>query len=124
MKEQLNEVLVNKIKTEIVKLRNTIIVTSKDPIPFKVTNESIDEQVGLKKNQGEADTILIHKVAAIGPGKTVVISNDKDVFVLLLHFICTSDIKANVLMQPTSAGSDKLIGITATFIISIHLYFT
>lgn len=124
MKEQLNEALVNKIKTDIVKLRNTVTVTSKDPIPFKVTNESIDEQADLKKNQGEADTILIRKVAAIGPGKTVVISDDTDVFVLLLHFISTSDIKANVLMQPTSAGSDKMIGITATFIISIHLYFT
>ena len=99
-------------------------MTSTDPIPFKVTNESIDEQTDLKKNQGEADTILIHKVAAIGPGKTAVISDDTDVFVLLLHFISTSDIKANVLMQPTSAGSDKVIGITATFIISIHHYFT
>lgn len=99
-------------------------MTSTDPVPFKVTNESIDEQTDLKKNQGEADTILIHKVAAIGPGKTAVISDDTDVFVLLLHFISTSGIKANVLMQPTSAGSDKVIGITATFIISIHHYFT
>ena len=51
----------------------------------------------------------------MGPGKAVVISDDTDVFVLLLHLISTGDIKAKVLMQPTSASSDKLIDITATY---------
>ena len=37
-----------------------------------------------------------------------------DVFVLLLHFISTGNIKANELMQPTSADSHKIIDITAT----------
>ena len=50
----------------------------------------------------------------MGPGKAVVISDDTDVFVLLLHFISTGDIKANVLMQPTSTDSDKVIDITTT----------
>ena len=51
----------------------------------------------------------------MGRGKAVVISDDTDVFVLLLHFISTGDIKAKVLMQPTSANADKVIGIAATY---------
>ena len=69
----------------------------------------------MKTNQEETDTILIHQVAAMGPGKAVVVSDDTDVFVFLLHFISTGDIKANVLMQPTLADSDKVNDITATY---------
>ena len=114
-KEQLTEVIVNKIKMDKVKIRNTITVTGKDPIPFKVTNECIEDQTDLKTNEEEVDTIFIHQIAAIGPGKAVVFSYDTDVFVLLLHYIYTGDIKANVLMQPTSADSDKVIDVAATY---------
>ena len=61
------------------------------------------------------DTILIHEVVRIGPGKTAAISDDTDVFVLLLHFIFSGDIKANLLMHATFADSDKVIDITATY---------
>ena len=37
-----------KTKIDRVKLKNTITVTRKDPIPFEVTNECIEEQVNLK----------------------------------------------------------------------------
>ena len=60
----------------------------------------------------------------MGPGNTTVISDDTDVFVLLLHFISTGDIKENVLMQPTSADSDKEIDITATYHKHISIYLT
>lgn len=43
----------------------------------------------------------------MGPGMAVVISDDTDVFVLLLYFIPTANMKKNVLMQPISANSDK-----------------
>lgn len=48
------------------------------------------------------------------PGNAVVISEDTDVFVLLLNFISTGDIETNVLMQPISADCDKVIDIAAT----------
>ena len=50
-KEQLVEIIVNKIKTDIAKIRNTIKVTGKDLIPLKVTNECIEEWTDLKANQ-------------------------------------------------------------------------
>ena len=42
-KKELVEIIVNKIKTDIAKIRNTIKVTGKDLIPLKVTNECIEE---------------------------------------------------------------------------------
>ena len=42
----------------------------------------------------------------MGPGMAAVISDDTDVFVLLLYFIPTANMKKNVLMQSTSANSD------------------
>ena len=68
-----------------------------------------------RKKPAKNQEILIHQVAAMGPGKAVVISDDTDMFVLLLDFIATDDMKANVLMQPTSADSEKVIDITATY---------
>ena len=76
-------------------------MTGKDPIRFKITNGSIEEQTDVKKNQKEANTILIHQVAAMGPGIAVVISEDT------MHFISTANIKANVLIQLTPVDSDK-----------------
>lgn len=60
------------------------------------------------------DTISIYQFATMVPRNTVVISEDTDVFVLLLNFISTGDIETNVLMQPTSADCDKVIDIAAT----------
>ena len=65
--------------------------------------------------QEEADTILSYQVSVLGPGKTVVICNDTDVFVLHLHFVSTGDSKAHVLMQSTSLESINVIDINATF---------
>ena len=56
LSEQVIELIVNKIKTYRVKIINTINVTSKYSIPFKVTNKCIEDKIGWKKNQEEADT--------------------------------------------------------------------
>ena len=53
-------------------------------------------------------------VAVIGAGKALLISDNTGTSVLLLHFLYTGDMKANVFMQPTSAESDKIIHIKAT----------
>ena len=56
----------------------------------------------MRSTQEEADTILVHQVSLLGPVKAIVIVDDTDVFILLLHFIWSGDIKAHVIMQPTS----------------------
>lgn len=59
-------------------------------------------------------TPIIHQVAVIGAGKALLISDNTGTSVLLLHFLYTGDMKANVFMQPASAESDKIIHIKAT----------
>ena len=48
-----------------------------------------------------------------GPGKVIEAADDTDVFVLLVHFVFSGDIKANVMMEPTSCESN-VIDINAT----------
>lgn len=55
------------------------------------------------------------------PDKAEVISDDTDVSMLLLHFVSTGDMKANLLMQPTSTDSDKVVDITATYYKNISI---
>ena len=86
----------------------------KDQIPFEISNNVLKDRLELTKTQEEADTILIHQVTVMGPGKAVVICDDTDVFVLLLHFVHTGDIKAHVVMQPTSLDSNYITDINAT----------
>ena len=52
-------------------------MTGKDPIPFEITNGFIQNHTDLKTNQKEADTILTHHVATVGPEQAVVISYDR-----------------------------------------------
>lgn len=47
-------------------------------------------------------------MAEMGLRKVLVISDDRNISVLLLHFLYTGDMKANVFMQPTSAESGKV----------------
>lgn len=47
-------------------------------------------------------------MAEMGLRKVLVISDDRNISVLLLHFLYTGDMKANVFMQPTLAESGKV----------------
>ena len=42
----------------------------------------------MKTMQEEADTIIVQQIADVKPKKALVVANDTDVFVLLLHFCC------------------------------------
>ena len=54
-KEEVIELIVNKIKTDRVNIWNTITRTGKSPIPFKVLNECVEKRTDLKTNQEDAD---------------------------------------------------------------------
>lgn len=51
-----------------------------------IADNIIHDQPDLNTTQSEAYTILIHQVAAMGPGKVQVIPDDTNLFVLLLQF--------------------------------------
>ena len=70
----------------------------------------------LQTAQEEAETIIIHHSVAPAATKAIIVADDSDVFVLLLHFAFTGDIKSQVYMQPTDKESSAhIIGIATTY---------
>ena len=50
-------------------------------MPFMISNGVIKNRPDLMTTQEEADTILIHQVSVMGPGKAVVNCDNTDVFI-------------------------------------------
>ena len=81
-----------------------------------MTNKGvITQRQDMKTMQEEADTMIVHQVADVRPKKALVIADDTDIFVLLLHFCCQGDIPAStsVLMVSPIHGR-TVIDINAT----------
>ena len=70
----------------------------------------------LRTTHEEADTIVIHQLVASSPKKAIVVADDTDIFVSLLHFKLTGDIQSEVYVQPTDKDSWlHVIDINATY---------
>ena len=50
----------------------------------------------MKTTQEEADTMIVKQVAEVRPKKALVVADDTDIFVLLLHFCYQDDIPASI----------------------------
>ena len=91
-------------------------VTGKDPVPLQILNEHISCCENLPTTQEEAGTIIIHHLVASTLTKAIIFADCNDIFVLLLHFTFTGDIKSQVHMQPTDKESSaQVIDIAATY---------
>ena len=93
-----------------------LVITGADPVPVEINPGSIIiHQQDMKTMQEEADTMIVQQVADVKPKKAVVVADDIDVFVLLLHFCCKEDIPAStsVLMVSPIHGR-SMIDINAT----------
>ena len=114
-KVQLIQLIVNDLvgKPEIFNGRYKPIVTGPDPVPVQMHNDIVSPRPDLRSTHEEADTILVHQVSLLGPGKAIVVADDTGVFVVLIHFIFSGDIKASVIKVPTSCEIN-VIGINAT----------
>ena len=64
-----------------------MVVTGEDPCPIEVQNEERSTRYDLETHQEEADIIIVQQVLkCVGEAQSIsVISDDTDVFVLLLH---------------------------------------
>ena len=88
----------------------------KDPISFEIFNGHIPRCENLQTNQAEAGTIIIHDSVASVPTNIIIVADDTDIFVLLLHFTFIGYIKSQVYMQPTDKESSaRVIDIAATY---------
>ena len=69
-----------------------LVVTGPDPVPVEISYGISIHRTDLRNTQEEADVIIIHQLLCIldstgeGNDSVNVISDDTDVFVLLVHF--------------------------------------
>ena len=67
------------------------------PVPVEINpGNIIIHRQDIKTMQEEADTMIVQQVADVKPPKALIVADDTDVFVLLLHFCCKEDIPASM----------------------------
>lgn len=86
---------------------NSLVITGKSPVPVEVNNGLIIQRCDLKTLHEEADIIIPRQVvylASVGCQKIKVISDDTDVFVLLIHYYLEMNLTAILLLESTIMG--------------------
>lgn len=99
-KVQLINLIVHDLKKYPLDMENKLVVTGPDPTPFECIGPiggEVIEQPDLYNTQEEADTILVCQVNSQQNGqKAVVVADDTDVFLLLVHFVHSRSINCKV----------------------------
>ena len=96
-KVQLINILINDLKQNPVNMEHKLIVTGPDPTPFECVGGEIIHRPDLHNTQEEADTIMVCQVnSQQDRGKAVVVADDTDVFLLLVHFVHSSSFQCKV----------------------------
>ena len=107
------------LQKEIFKdFQHKLVVTGRDTIPLEIDREGVRFREEMKNNQEEADVIMLHQMLCILKENSMnanirVISDDTDVFVLLLHFYKQLHLTCQIVMEATSRGK-KCIDIKAS----------
>lgn len=95
---------------------NELIITAEHPVPISITNGQARTQTNLRNTHEEADVIIVNQLvylATKGASSISVVSDDTDVFVLLLYFYCKEKLTCEVFMQSCIAGR-RIVDIKAT----------
>ena len=106
--------------------QHKFVLTGNDPMPVEIKDGVISKRHDLKTTQEEADTIIVQQVAKVNANKVLVVADDTDIFVLLLHFCYQGDISASTSIQMVSpihgrsvidinATVDQHLGLSHTF---------
>ena len=83
-----------------------LLLTTDDPVPYEVTQNVIIKRCDMRITHEEADTIMVNHVVQLanaGTSSLKVISDDTDVFVLLIHFYQQCRLNCNLIMSGTSS---------------------
>ena len=120
-KTQLIALIVDALQAQKDHLRSTnhkLVVTGQDPVPVEISHGMIIHRADMRNTQEEADVIMIHQLLCIIDSATedtniTVISDDTDVFVLLVHFYHERQLACRVTMEATGKER-KSIDIQAT----------
>ena len=75
--------------------QHKLVHTGSDPVPVEINSGVIIKRQDMKTTQEEADTMIVQQVAEVKAKKVLVVADDTDIFVLLLHLCCQGDIPAS-----------------------------
>ena len=93
-----------------------LVVTSQDPTPFEVNQGVILQRHDMRNRHEEADVIIVNQVVHLandGMSSLKVISDDTDVFILLIHHYAEQKLSCDLVMSSTISGR-TVIDIKAT----------
>ena len=110
-KIQLVDVIVETLLAQKQQLSSTnhkLMVTWRDPVPVEISHGMIIRREDLRNAHEEADVIIIHQMLSIVVESSMndininAISDDTDVFVLLVQFYHNRQLTCHVTMEATS----------------------
>ena len=91
----------NTVFPEIPSIRR-LVVTGEDPVPVELTSTITIKREDLRTSHEDAENILAHQMVAVASEENKgvsVISDDIDVFVLLLHHYVMQKLTWEVIME-------------------------
>ena len=87
----------------LIFMTKKLVIRGADPELVAINPGSIIiHRQDMKTMQEEADPMIVQQVGDVKPKKTLVVADDTDVFVLLLHFCCKEDIPASTFVLMVS----------------------
>ena len=102
-----------------------LVITSEEDTPISISNGEIIPRHDLYITHEEADVIIVNQVVGLadkGASNICVVSDDTDVFLLLLYFYCKEKLDCNITM--TSAIAGKLPQTSTVTLLTLFLEFT
>ena len=64
------------------------VLSGSDPMPVEINRGVIIKRQDMKTKQEETDAMVVQQVEEMKANKVLVVADDTDIFVLLLHFCC------------------------------------
>ena len=95
--------------------QHRLVLTGSDPVPVEINRGVIIKLQYMKTTQEGADTMIVQQVAEVKAKKVLVVADDTDIVVLLLHFCCQGGIPASTSTLMVSPNRGRaVIDINAT----------
>ncbi len=76
----------------------------RDPVPMEINSAILIKLLDMTTTQEEADIIIVQQVAHVQAEIVLMIADDTDIFVDLIHFCCQGDISSSVMMVSPIQG--------------------
>lgn len=94
-------------------MQHKLFFIGSDPVPVEIDHGVVIRRRDMITTQEEGDTLILQPVASVESGTVLVVADDTDIFVLLMHFCYYRDISCTVYMVSPIQGR-SVISINAS----------